>query len=379
MHKLLNSVTLFILVVGLLCLASCGAGGTSHSFAETPGDTIPLEYARNLTLVKHGDYIRADIRNPWDTVKTLRSYLLVADSLPVPHNTAGLTVIRTPLKNSVVYSAVHQGLIDELGALPAITGIVDRQYITSENLKRHIEEGKAIDCGTVTTPDIERIIRLNPDGILLSPFGETGGYGKIETLGIPLVECVDYTENHPLARAEWMKFFGMLYGRGTEADSMFAATKEAYLRLRDKNAKKEGNKPKIILDGMYGQTWNAPGAGSLMDFYISDAGGVNPFRDAGDDFNVPLSAEQALTRGADADIWLVRYWQDNEKSLAELRRDNPIYGRFKPLAEGNVWGCNTRYVPFFDEVPFHPHLFLEDLIEIIDGDAANIRYFKKMK
>lgn len=100
-------------------------------------------------------------------------------------------------------------------------------------------------------PDIERIIALKPEAILLSPFENSGGYGKLDKQHIPIIEAADYMESSPLGRAEWMKFYGMLFGneegRGKreegksngisgscepKADSLFAKIEKEYLKLK---------------------------------------------------------------------------------------------------------------------------------------------------
>ena len=43
-------------------------------------------------------------------------------------------------------------------------------------------------------PDIERIMSLRPDALLLSPFENSGGYGKLSALQIPIIEAADYME-----------------------------------------------------------------------------------------------------------------------------------------------------------------------------------------
>lgn len=42
-------------------------------------------------------------------------------------------------------------------------------------------------------------------------FENSGGYGKLDKLHIPIIEAADYMESSPLGRAEWMKFYGMLF------------------------------------------------------------------------------------------------------------------------------------------------------------------------
>lgn len=374
----MNRTQLFLFLFLLPLLFSC-KGGKGELTALPEGDTIPLQYAKNLTLVRYPGFVKADIRNPWDSTRNLRTYLLVPDSLPLPQELPEGTVIRTPLKNSLVYSSVHQSLVDELGKADAIGGIVDYQYITRPSIRQLVETGKAVDCGTITSPNLERIIRLNPDAIILSPFESSGTYGKIDELGIPVIESADYTENHPLGRAEWMKFFGLLYGRDARAWQMFGQTEAEYENIRSRVKAEGGKKPRVLLDALYGQTWNLPGDGSLMDTFIRDAGGENPFSGMGKGFNLPLSGEQVLHRAKDADIWLVRYWQDKNKSLEELGKDNPLYPQFDAFRNGNVYGCNTKYVEFFEDVPFHPQWFLAELASLLQPDIKiSAKYFTKL-
>ena len=63
------------------------------------------------------------------------------------------------------------------------------------------------------SPDIEKVIDMHPDGILLSPYENSGGYGRIEKLNVPILECADYMETSALGRAEWVRFYGLLFGK----------------------------------------------------------------------------------------------------------------------------------------------------------------------
>ena len=96
-----------------------------------------------------------------------------------------------------------------------------------------------------------------------------------------------------------------------------------------------------------------------------------------------MAPEKVLMEAGDADVWLVRYNQKSEKTLPELSRDAPVNSQFKAFKRGEVYGCNTQYIPFFDETPFHPDLLLEDLSRIFRSvggeEPENTRYFRKMK
>ncbi len=372
-----------IMAVVLPLLACCGSGGTDNKPAGNHGEEIPLQYAENLTLTQFPEYVKADIRNPWDTTKALHTYILVPDSLQLPDDLPQGTVVRTPLKKCLVYSSVHNSLISELGAIEAIKGVCDAQYIHQPDLARRIADATVEDCGNSMAPNIEKIIKINPDGILLSPFENSGSYGKLGQLGIPIIECADYMETSPLGRAEWMKFYGLLYGKEREAYDMFSRTESEYKELCSLTDS-VSFRPRVLVDRLYGQAWNVPAAESTMGIFIENAGGKNPFDNNKGSGSVGLNAEKVLHQAGDADIWIVRYSQTSDKTLSELATDNPVYSQVKALKNGNVYGCNTSKVFFYEEVPFHPHWLLADLIaifhpEIESGSDASHNYFTLMQ
>lgn len=340
-----------------------------------------MSYAVNLAMVDFDGYTRVDVRNPWDTTRTLHTYLLVPAAADMPAALPEGTVIRTPLKSSVIYSSVHNSLVVELGADSAISGICDVQYIHQPQLVERIKSGDIADCGNSMTPNIERIIELRPDAILLSPFENSGGYGKLAQLGVPIVECADYMETSPLGRAEWMKFYGRLFGAESLADSLFDSTETAYLAIKHL-ADSAATRPEVLMDRMFGAVWNVPGAYSTMGRFIEDAGGANPFCEYKVSGSTPLAPEQVLYKAGDARVWLIRYAQNDDMTLSQLAADNAIYGKFAPFINNNVYGCNTSVSYFYEDIPFHPHWLLGEFVAIIHpelaADSLSPRYFKKL-
>ncbi len=163
---------------------------------------------------------------------------------------------------------------------------------------------------------------------------------------------------------------------------MFSDTESKYMSLKNK-AVAVKSLPKVLLDQVYGQTWGVPAKGSTMSKIIEDAGGINPFASYNESGSVQLSPEKVLAMASDADVWFVRYYQESEKTLRELSNDAPVNSQFKAFKNGNVYGCNTRYVNFYDEVPFHPERLLEDMIAVmhpelnVGGEKEN--YYSKMR
>ncbi len=361
--------SLFLPMV-LPLLVSC-KGGNALVSAED-GDTLHLAYADNLELVRYKDYVKASVRNPWDTTAVLHTYYLVPDSIDLPvHIPEDGTVIRTPLNSALIYSSVHNSLVSEFGAIDAISGVCDAQYIHQRELAERIKDGRVVDCGIGTSPNIEKIISLNPDGIMLSPFENSGTYGKLGQLGIPIIECADYMETSPLARAEWMKFYGMLFGKERESYEMFARTEKEYNDLKNLVADTK-YRPRVIIDRLYGQAWYVPGATSTMGFFIKDAGGANPFDTYQKRGSVGLTGEQVLYTAGDADVWLIRYSQGTDKTMSELASDNAIYPQFKAFKDKKVYGCNTTCIFFYEDIPFHPQWLLKEMISIIHPEQSVI-------
>lgn len=374
------TTTFFSVIVGLSLLFSCKSGNAHYS--ESGGDTIPMAYSRYLEIVDFDGYTKVDILNPWDTTRLLHTYLLVPDSCELPAALPPGTVVRTPVRNAVVYPAVHNCLIAEFGAADAIRGLCDASYIHDSLIVARLKSGAIADCGNSMAPDVERIIELAPDAVLLSPYENTNGYGKLSQLGVAIVECADYMEASPLGRAEWMKFYGRLFGATEKADSMFAETERCYLDVK-RIADGAKTRPGVLMDLIYGGVWYVPGAYSTMGRFIEDSGGTNIFDEYKIAGSAALAPEQVLYKGADADLWLVRYAQPADMTMSQLARDNALYGKLPPFRSGSVYGCNSAVNNFYEEMPFHPQWLLAELMELIHpelvADTVTARYFKKLQ
>lgn len=364
-----------------LFLASCDARNSNdHTLKE--GDTIPTKYAAHLTMVDYGDYIKADFRNPWDTTRTLQTLLLVPSDKELPADLPQGTVVRTPLRKSIVYTTIHNNLIDELGAGESVAGICDIKYIRNPRLRERIGKGKIADCGTSMAPNIEKILQLQPDAILLSAFENSNDHNKVGQTGIPIIDCTDYMESSPLGRAEWMKLFGRLYGKGHEADSIFETIEKAYLstKARMKDVKE---RPIVLTEMIYGQTWDVPGANSTVGVFIEDAGGKNPFDSFKQSGSVKLAPEEVLYMAEDADVWLLKYFRNVPLTASELASDNPIYSRFKAWKEDKLYGCDTDKTTYFEDAAFHPHWILAEFANLFHPELGEIEgnhhYFTKLE
>lgn len=366
-------------VVVVLLLSACSGGGKTSFYAQG-GDTVRFRYLENLTLVDYEDYMTAEIRNPWDTSKVLHKYVLIEKNDTVSQEIPNATIVRIPLSKTVVYTSVHSALIDDLGALEQIAGVCDVKYIMRPCILEQCAGGRIADVGDAMTPDVERIIQLTPDAILLSPFENSGGYGRFEKYGIPIVECADYMEKSALARAEWMRFYGLLYGKGKEADSLFSSIERRYKELKALVAEKK-NGPQLLCDLKGGAAWYVPGGKSYLGQLYNDAGGNYSFDYLDDSGSVPLSFEAVYDKAVNADVWLIKYNTEKDKTYSSLLEEYSPYSAFKAFRERNIYGCNTGEKPFYEEVPFHPDRLLEEFIKIFHPGVLendSLRFFRKL-
>ena len=364
----------------IFALSACGGNKSDRS--EEVGDTIPMKYARNLTMVRYADRTEVMIRNPWDTTAVLHHYVLQdhksykSQESYESYEPYG-TPVRTPLRRAGIFTAVHCGLVKELGCEPAIRGICEIEYINIPSIKRAVSEGRVANFGSAMEPSIEGIMDAQPDALLISPFENSGGYGRVERLGIPIIECADYMEFSPLARAEWMRFYGRLFGVGERADSLFLEVERRYLTLRDE-ANHVSHRPTLIAERPYSGVWYVPGGSSAMGVLYHDAGADYLFYDRKKNGSLALSVETVFEVGQQADIWLIKYNQPTPLTRRQITADYPPFAHFRAVETGRVYGCNQETSRFYEETPYHPDRLLRNLVEIIHpefGIKAEKSYF----
>lgn len=434
-----RKIYIFGALLALLVLTACQGGKTTAGEAEE-GDTLKMKYAKLLTIVKHGEkgtaslnndaedaeyqYAEVNVANPWKAGTLLHRYILIPKGKEGDETVARLALqrtsgmgcttdtVRTPVERSAVFIAPHCQLMYELGCQQAIRGVCDLDYINIPDVKKraalsrntaarkasvgNVSAGKAsvgnsiVDCGSSMAPDIERIIALKPEAILLSPFENSGGYGKLDKLHIPIIEAADYMESSPLGRAEWMKFYGMLFKKDgnapktalaascePKADSLFAKIEKEYLKLKAEAA----GYPKglsILTERKTGNVWYVPGGQSTIGILLKDANARYIFEDDEHSGSLAMSPEQILAKGKLVDVWAFKYFGGAPLSQAQLLQEYDGYKALAAFSRGNIYQVDTSTVPYFELTSFHPELLLREFIILAHGERfGKLRFYKK--
>ena len=455
-----RKIYIFGALLALLVLTACQGGKTTAGEAEE-GDTLKMKYAKLLTIVKYGEketassdkdaedaeyqYAEVNVANPWKAGTLLHRYILIPKGEEgdktvtrlALQRTSGMEcttdTVRTPVERSAVFIAPHCQLMYELGCQQAIRGVCDLNYINIPDVrKRAASAGKAssenassgnassgnassgnasaqnsiVDCGSSMAPDIERIIALKPEAILVSPFENSGGYGKLDKLHIPIIEAADYMESSPLGRAEWMKFYGMLFGKDKnisttvagkalttvagkaseatlpascelKADSLFAKIEKEYLKLKAE----AGKLPKglsILTERKTGNVCYVPGGQSTIGILLKDANARYIFSDDKHSGSLPMSPEQILAKGSQVDVWAFKYFGGAPLSQVQLLQEYDGYKALAAFNRGNIYQVDTSTVPYFELTSFHPELLLREFIILAHGSRfGKLKFYKK--
>lgn len=213
----------------VILLLFTGYSCRNTSATKQDGEKVNIKYAEGFDITRYPDYIRVDLRDPWDTTRLLHRYLLVDKKKDLSQSLPDGTLIRTPVDRMVVYSSVHGSMLDELGIAERIVGVCESEYISVPSIRDGIDSGLITDVGNSFSPDVEKIIDLSPEAILVSPF-ENCSYGRVEKLNIPIIECADYMENTPLGRAEWIRAHRFIHRSGITSRFAFCSNRKAIYR-----------------------------------------------------------------------------------------------------------------------------------------------------
>ena len=386
-----------------IILTACQGGKTAAGMEEG-GDTLQMKYAQLLTIVSHDEqgYTEVKVHNPWKEGTELHRYILVPKGKEGDATMAKLAgqahgegkkaatlgvktdTVRTPLESNLVFTAPHCQLLTELGCQNAITGVCDKDYINIPDIKSRAQADAKVahpimDCGSSMQPDIERIIALHPEALLISPFENSGGYGKLDKLRIPVIETADYMETSPLGRAEWIKLYGLLLG-SSKADSLFSAIEKEYLQLKAEAAKLPLGLS-ILTERKTGNVWYVPGGKSTMGILLRDAHARYIFADDTHSGSLSMSPEQIIAKGNQVDVWAFKYFGGNALTKQDLLAEYQGYQALKAFQTGTVYETDTSCEPYFELTSFHPEILLREFIILSHPEAGDkfgkLRFYKK--
>lgn len=350
-------------------LSSCG--NKSGVGVSSSGDTIRYRYATLLTRIAHDRYDEIIINDPWKKGHVLHKYCLVkrAGSAQVENLPVGSDVVYLPVNRAVVATAPLCQLMLWLQAPTVIKGVCDAEYVNIAELQKLIAQGTITSCGSSMAPSLEQMAVLHPQVLFMSSY-ENGSFSMLKRLKAPVIECVEYMEPNALARAEWMRFYGLLIGKERQADSLFTQVEKSYKHLVALAAKAK-QRPMVLTERVTGGTWYCPGGASSMATLLSDANARYVFAHDTHSGSLSLAPEAVVAAAHDADVWLFTYLGPRPLSKQQLLAEYHGYANIKAFRNAKIYQCSSERSTYFNEVSFHPDFLLADMIKIFHPDMIS--------
>ncbi len=352
---MLNMKKLLYIVCALtLLLTACQR--TPHSASRIPQNA----YAQGFALIEHDNYTEAIVYSPWQQGEVLGHYYLIRDS-SIQTPTDGKR-IHVPIQRLAITSSTHAGFLNELSATHILCGACSPHLIYTPLPATCADLGDAMQLSS------ERVLLVHPEAIMMNTYGASDPIpARLQAAGIPILYNMEWTEQHPLGKAEWIRFVGALVGKQHEADSIFEAVAQQYNNYQLSIINYQLNKRRTILSGNnFRGTWYVPAGNTYMGQLFQHAGADYHFAEDTRTSSIPLSIETCLLHFQNADVWI----GSNCHTLQELATTDEKHTWFKAYQTGEVYNFYRRTTPagandFWETGTVHPEYILSDLIWVL--------------
>ncbi len=354
----------YIVYVFIWSYVILGCQPTNHQ-----DDLLPTEevvYAKNFKVEVFDTHYVVTVKNVFSDTETNFTYLFYKNERSKPTDIRADVAIKIPISRLIVTSTTHIPPLEMLNQEDKIVGFPQLDYISSEKTRNLINQKKIRDIGVNQQLSIETILDLTPD--LLLGFGidsKSTTYQKLESLGIPICFNADWKEEHPLGKAEWIKFFGIITNQYQKACDVFKEIETNYLDLKNKIPPK-ANKPMVMSGSDYQGVWYVPQNDNWAVKILEDAQGQYLWQNYAGKGSQTISPEVVLSQLDKADVWIgISY-----NSIDDLLNNNPSFKDFKLIKQKKLFSSSlkkgsTGGAIFYELATSRPDLVLEDLIQIL--------------
>lgn len=339
-------------------------------------------YAENFEIYPYKSGYKLIIKNLSKRNDT--EFYLFNDSIKIPSDLNDKIIIRTPINSAIAFSSTQWAVFQKLGELDRVKGILESNYTKNEEILRLVSEGEIVDVGMSTNVNTEKVIHLQPDLILYTPYPtlDFSNLGKLS--GSTMLPFPDYLESHPLGRAEWMKVIGILCGKEDITNKWFSDVVKRYESLLSICSEVE-EKPTVFSDLPFENQWYVPGGKSYIAKIFNDAGADYIWKHNESTGSLHVDAENVLLNAQNADYWRVINSYDEPFTYERLAKENELYPLFKAFKEKQLLVCDVRECGYFEQSQYEPDVLLADFIyhfhpDLLKKEWKNYtpKYFKRL-
>ncbi|MCF8322979.1 MAG: ABC transporter substrate-binding protein [Flavobacterium sp.] len=362
----------FLAILTLLFFANCKQNEIVNKPKNEPSKNN-IRYAKGLEIYKYNGFSIIKITNPWPEAKESFTYILQEKNGIIPDSLKQFSTIQVPIKSIVVTSTTHIPALELLGVENTLIGFPNTDYISSEKTRKLIDSKKIREVGRNESLNTEVLLDMNPD--LIVSFGLNNNNPTLDNLqksGLKVMFNGDWTEQSPLGKAEWIQFFGALYGLESKANTVFSTIEKEYKNTLEL-AKKATTKPTILCGEMYQNQWYVPQGDSWAALFLKEAQSKYLWANSKGTGSLSLPFETVLEKAQHADFWIA---PGNYSSLKELKDTNLHYSEFEAFQNKKVYSYGVKKgakggIIYFELSPTRPDLVLKDLIKILHPELLS--------
>lgn len=356
---------LFLLCSILYLLISCQKKSTADASPQVAESLI--KYAKGLEIEKYDGFYLMHITSPWPDSDQSFHYVLSESHELLPDSLKRYTFVQIPIQSVIPTSTTHISSIVTLQQIATIKGFPNLDYISSEEVRTRIENKEIVEVADKDEVNFELVLDLNPDVIIAHSIQSNNTkYDQLQKAGIPVVYNGDWVEQTPLGKAEWIKFFGVLYNHYDEAASFFQKVEHEYNTTKALLENIE-QKPTVMSGAIFQDIWYAPQGQSWMAHFIKDAQGVYLWENSQGVGSLSLSFETVFETAQHADIWI---GPGQYETYKQMQQANNHYTQFDAFKYKKIYSYSIKRgakggIVFFEDAPNRPDLILKDFVYIL--------------
>ena len=382
---------IFDRIVAVLCalvFVAC-AGEPARSLEEFSTVVYEPSYATGFDIsgAEGAASTLITVRNPWQGAEGVEKRLFISrEGERVPEGFEG-QVIEGSAERVVCMSSTYVAMIDAIGCTERVVGVSGIDFIYNSRVREAASEGRVHDVGHDSNINFELLLTLRPDVVLI--YGVAGENGvanaKLDELNIPYFYLGDYVEESPLAKAEWTVVVAEILGVRERGEELFAGIENRYLELRKQVEESATERPTVMFNTPYRDTWYMPSSRSYAVRIVEDAGGQYVYDGNHGTASQPIDLELAYVLTREADYWIN---VGQYATLEDLRRDNPRFVGAKAVREGRVYSSDRRATAkggsdFWESAVVNPDVVLRDLVAILHPElnlvSEELTYYKRIE
>jgi len=314
------------------------------------------------------------IKNPDDTTRDLQVFHWGSDQ-----EFPGVIRLKDHVRIGTM-SAVFSGMLELLNCENRIVCVDDVRYLSTRECRRRIKKGEIQSVAQAGSLNKEKLLSMKPNWVVAYFIDkrEQENWQQMEKVGIPVIFCQNYLENHPLGRAEWLKVFGWLLGKSELAETEFRSIEEHYQQTVQAIKSLDEASPTVLCNAPYSGIWDVPAGKSYMARLLADAGADYLWKNEKGTGKITLDIEKVFEKAAGADFWIN---PGACTSLQCITASDRRLGMFDALKNRMVYNSTALTFPeganaWWDYAVVRPDLALNDLAHIFHPEFSGETDYK---